>query len=315
MSNLWAAILLPEERPCLASPLLDGGSTTPQVRVWVALLAGQLPFAPAAITWQMWTQVPRRCGRRFRFPLPAWSGCSQPSPPVCCAALSPARVERLSVTIGTPLRASEQQQAPPPQANLLPEPTPKRPKRLYVGRDGVFVPLREAYKHGVFVPLREAYKHTKSLGDLTGRYGEGKSGVVYEACQDTAGKESRVRPHAYVATLDKGDAFGPWLGSLAHQHGHHRAKEGVGSGDGAPWIWHRAAKPFTGAVQSVDCFQASQQLAHVAAARCGKDTQEGHDGLHARPEELTSEQRSQVLAALQAWKPTSVVKQQLRQRT
>ena len=254
---------------------LDGGSTTTQVRLWVALLAGQLPFAQAATTLQMLTHV----------------------------ALSSASVERLSVTIGTALRTGEQQQAQQHQANLLPEPTSKRPKRLYVGMDGVFV------------PLREAYKHDKSLGDLTCRYGECKSGVVYEACQDKAGKDSRVRTHAYIATLDKVDAFGPLLGALAHQHGHHTAKEVVVLGDGAPWIWQIAAKQFTGAVQIVDFFHASEHLAKVAEARFGKDTQEGHAWLHARQEELKSDQLCQVLADLQAWKPTSVVKKQLRQST
>jgi Uncharacterised protein family (UPF0236) len=254
---------------------LDSGSTTTQVRLWVALLAGQLPFAQAATTLQMLTQVP----------------------------LSAASVERLSVTIGTALRSGEQQQAQQHQANTLPEPTNKRPKRLYVGMDGVFV------------PLREAYKHDKSLGDLTCRYGECKSGVVYEAYQDKTGKDSRVRTHAYIATLDKVDAFGPLLGTLAHRHGHHTAKEVVVMGDGAPWIWQIAAKQFTGAVQIVDFFHASEHLAKVAEARFGKDTQEGHTWLHTRQEELKSDQLCKVLADLQAWQPTSGDKKQLRQST
>ena len=254
---------------------LDGGSTTTQVRLWVALLAGQLPFAQAATTLQMLTQVP----------------------------LSPASVERLSVTIGTALRASEQQQAQQHQANYLPAPPTNAPS------GGMWAWTACSCR------LRAAYKHDKSLGDLTCRYGECKSGVVYEACQDNAGKDSRVRPHAYIATLDKVDAFGPLLGALAHQHGHHTAQEVVVIGDGAPWIWQIAAKQFTGAVQIVNFFHASEHLAHVAEARFGKDTQEGHDWRHARQEELKSDQLGKVLADLQAWKPTSAVKKQLRQST
>ena len=254
---------------------LDSGSTTTQVRLWVAFLAGQLPFAQAATTLQMLTHVP-----------------------LCAAS-----VERLSVTIGTALRASEQQQARQHHANTLPEPTNKRGKRLYVGMDGVFV------------PLRDAFKHDKSLGDLSCRYGECKSGVVYEAYQDKAGKDSHVRSCAYIATLDKVDVFGPLLGTLAHQHGHHTAKEVVVIGDGAPWIWQIAAKQFTGAVQIVDFFHASEHLAKVAEARFGKDTQEGHDWRNARQEELKSDQMGKVLADLQAWKPTSGGMKQLRQST
>lgn len=260
--------------PLDAALHLDSGSTTTQVRLWVALLSGQLPFAQAATTLQMLTHV----------------------------ALSAASVERLSLTIGTALRASEQQQAQQHQANTLPEPRGKRPKRLYVGMDGVFV------------PLRDAFKHDKSLGELSCRYGECKSGVVYETDQDKAGKDSRVRTQAYIATLDKVDAFGPLLGALAHQHGHHTAKEVIVIGDGAPWIWQIAAKQFTTAVQIVDFFHASEHLAHVAEARFGKDTQEGHDWLLARQEELKSDQLPKVLADLQAWRPTSGVKKQLRQR-
>ena len=103
--------------------------------------------------------------------------------------------------LAPPCALSEQQQAQQHHANTLPEPTNKRGKRLYVGMDGVFV------------PLRDAFKHDKSLGDLSCRYGECKSGVVYEACQDKAGKDSRVHTHAYIATLDKVDAFGPLLGT------------------------------------------------------------------------------------------------------
>ena len=261
--------------PLDAALHLDRGSTTTQVRLWVALLAGQLPFAQAATTLQMLTQV----------------------------ALSAASVERLSVTIGTALRASEQRQAQQHQADTLPKPTNKRCKRLYVGMDGVFV------------PLRDAFKHDKSLGELSCRYGECKSGVVYEAYQDKAGKDSRVRTHAYIATLDKVDAFGPLLGTLAHQHGHHTAKEVVVIGDGAPWIWQLAAKQFTGAVQIVDFFHASEHLAKVAEVRFGKETQEGRAWLLARQEELRSDQLSKVLADLQAWRPTSAPKKQLRHAT
>jgi hypothetical protein len=254
---------------------LDSGSTTTQVRLWVALLAGQLPFAQAATTLQMLTQV----------------------------ALSAASVERLSVAIGTSLRKHQHQQAQQHQAGTLPQPNHPRPKRLYIGLDGVFV------------PLREAWKKDKSQGALCCRWGECKSGVVYEACQDKQGKDSRVRTHAYVATLGEVDAFAPLLGTLAHQHGHHLAKEVVVIGDGAPWIWQLAAKQFRGAVQIVDFFHAAQHLAELAQARFGKDTQAAQDWLVARQEDLKTNHLDKVLAEIRAWRPASESKQQLRRRT
>jgi hypothetical protein len=254
---------------------LDSGTTTTQVRLWVALLAGQLPFAQAATTLQMLTQV----------------------------ALSGASVERLSVAVGTALRNHQHQQAKQHQAGSLPEPSQPRPKRLYIGLDGVFV------------PLRDAWKKDKSQGQLRCRFGECKSGVVYEALQDKQGKDSRVRTRAYIATLGNAEAFAPLLGTLAHQHGHHRAKEVVVIGDGAAWIWQLAAKQFGGAVQIVDFFHAAQHLATVAEARFGKDSAQAKQWQSARQEELKTNGVNKVLSEIRAWRPTSPSKRQLRSST
>ncbi len=254
---------------------LDSGSTTTQVRLWTALLAGQLPFAQAATTLQLLTRV----------------------------ALSAASVERLSVSIGTSLRQYQHQQAQQHQAGTLPKPSQPHPKRLYIGLDGVFV------------PLREAWKKDKSQGALTCRWGECKTGVVYEACQDKQGKDSRVRTRAYVATLGEVETFAPLLGTLAHQHGHHLAKEVVVIGDGAAWIWQLAARQFRGAVQIVDFFHAAQHLAEVAQARFGKDTQAAQEWLAARQEDLKTDRLDKVLAEIRAWRPASGAKRQLRLRT
>jgi len=267
--------------PLDASLGLDSGSTTTQVRLWVALLAGQLPFAQAATTLQMLTRV----------------------------SLSASSLERLSVAIGTALRQHQHQQAQRHQAGMLPAPSwpswpsGKPPRRLYIGLDGVFV------------PLRDAWKRDKSAGRLSCRYGECKSGVVYEAFVDKDGKDSQVRTHAYVATLDKVERFAPLLGTLAHQSGHHRAKEVIVIGDGAAWIWQLAAKQFAGAVEIVDFFHAAQHLGEVAEARFGIGSTEGKAWLSSRLEELKTDRLDQVLSALRSWRPSSVAKRQLRQST
>lgn len=254
---------------------IDRGSTTTQVRLWVALLAGQLPFAQAATTLEMLTRV----------------------------SLSAASLERLSVAIGTSLRSHQQEQAQKHQSGMLPVPKEKRPQRLYIGLDGVFV------------PLRDAWKKDKSQGELSCRYGECKSGVVYEAFQDEFGKDSRVRTHAYVATLDKVEDFAPLLGTLAHQQGHHLAKEVIVLGDGAAWIWQLAAKQFPQAIQIVDFFHAAEHLGKVAEARFGQGTQEGKLWQSSRLEELKKNQLVKVLAEIKAWRPTNASKKQLRQST
>lgn len=253
---------------------LDSGTTTTQVRLWVALLAGQMPFAQAATTLQMLTGV----------------------------ALSASSIERQSVIIGTSLRQHQQEQAQKHQAGRLPEPSCK-PRRLYIGLDGVFV------------PLRDAWKKDKSAGELLCRYGECKTGVVYEARGDNEGKDSQVRTHAYLATLDKVERFGPLLGTLAHQNGHHRAKEVIVIGDGAAWIWQLAAKQFAGAVQIVDFFHAAEHLGEVAEARFGEGSLEGKAWLSSRLEELKTNRLDQVLLSLRSWRPSSAVKQALRTST
>jgi hypothetical protein len=264
---------------CSFAPLdktlgLDSGSTTTQVRLWVALLAGQLPFAQAATTLQILTHVP----------------------------LSSASMERVSVSVGSSLRQYQHQQAKTHQLGCLPEPNSK-PKRLYIGLDGVFV------------PLRDAWKKDKSIGDLCCRYGECKCGVVYEAFQDKAGKDSQVRMHSYIATLDKVESFAPLLGTLAHQNGHHRAKEVIVIGDGAAWIWQVAAKHFSGAVQIVDFFHAVEHLSKVQEARFGKGADVGKAWVAARVEELKTNQLDKVLRDLKEWRPSSVAKKQLRKST
>jgi len=116
----------------------------------------------------------------------------------------------------------------------------------------------------------------------------------------------------WMATLDKVERFGPLLGTLAHQSGHHRAKEVVVIGDGAAWIWQLAAKQFAGAVQIVDFFHAAQHLGQVAEARFGVDSAEGKAWLSSRLAELKTDQLDRVLLALRSWRPSSAVKQQLR---
>jgi hypothetical protein len=168
---------------------------------------------------------------------------------------------------------------------------------------------------GVFVPLRDAWKKDKSLGNLSCRYGECKSGVVYEALPDKAGRDSQVRTRAYIATLDKVESFAPLLGTLAHVRGHHLAREVIVIGDGAPWIWQVAAKHFGGAVQIVDFFHAAQHLASVAEVRFGVGNAEGQAWVNARCEELQTTGVETVLAHLKAWKPTKQAHKELRRVT
>jgi transposase len=258
------------------SPLEDAlgvrGCTTEQVRLWSACLSAQLPFAQAATTLALLTRV----------------------------NLSAATLERVSVAVGRALRAEEEKQARLHQQGELSDARKSQPRRLYVGMVGLFV------------PLRDAWKKDGSQGALSCRWGECKVGVVYEPYQGRDGRDARVRTRAYTATFKSVEEFGPFIGTLAHENGHHWAKEVIVIGDGAPWIWNIAGKQFTRAVQIVDFFHACQHLAALADARFGTEADEGQEWQTARQEDLKNNRLDVVLADIKAWRPSNTQKQQLR---
>jgi hypothetical protein len=213
--------------------------------------------------------------------------------------LSAATMERISLLVGRSLRAQQKEEAHKHHLDHLPE-SRVRPRRLYISMDGIFAPLRDAWsKDG-------------SKGSLSCRFGECKVGVVYEPLQDGQGRDQKVHTRAYVSTFESVDTFGPLLGTLAHQHGHHQAKEVIVLADGAPWIWQIAAKQFTGSVQIVDFFHACQHLATVAESRFGKGSAEGAQWLTARKDDLKEGRIASVLDEIKAWKPRSVAKRKQR---
>ena len=189
-----------------ATPGLDRGETTPQVRHRVALLAPHLGFATTAQVLEQTRAL----------------------------NLIAATVERTAC-----------------------------PRRLYIGADGLMMPLREMWKQDY------------SPGSLTCRYDECKTGVVYEAAADTTGRDTRVRTRAYTATLQGVGTFERLPGTLVHRCGYHAAREVVTLGDGALWIGNMFGRLFPGSIQILDFYHACDHLVHVAEAMYGKDIEAG----------------------------------------
>jgi hypothetical protein len=213
-----------------------------------------------------------------------------------------ATVERTAVHIGTALRQAQRQRAQEHQAGRLPVPA-VQPQRLYLGLDGAML------------PVREPWKRDGSAGELDCHFSECKLGVVYEAIPGEKG-DVGVRQRAYVATLAGVEEFGPLFGALAHEQGQHLAKERVGIGDGAPWIWQALAKQCPGLVEIVDFWHASEHLWAVANAIFGAPSPEAHPEakawVAARQEELKRDQVKAVLRAIAAWKPHTTALRKLR---
>ncbi|KAG8526078.1 uncharacterized protein KY384_000070 [Bacidia gigantensis] len=184
-------------------------------------------------------------------------------------------VERMALAVGSALGEQQQKDVVAHHHDRLPEPEGKARRRLYIGMDGV--------------------------------------GVVYEPAQDKNGKDTQVLARAYVATLQNAQAFGPLLGTAAHQQGQPRCRDVVAIGDGAAWIWQIAAKQFTGATQIVDFFHACQHLTNVADARFGVGSAESQSWQKARRADLLCDKVENVLLEIKAWQPRSEGKRKLRQ--
>jgi hypothetical protein len=214
--------------------------------------------------------------------------------------VSASTVERIAVSVGTQLREAQVAEAALHHADQLPDRRTACPRRLYVGADGVMA------------PLRDEWKQDGSLGKLNCRYGECKTGVVYETFVDKWGKDSRVSTRSYVATTQDVTTFEPLLGLLAHRAGHHAAKEVIVLGDGAVWIWLMFARLFPGAIQILDFYHACEHLALVADAMLGKGTEASKQWQKERQADLKDNGVGHVIAAITAWMPTTDAAQEVK---
>jgi hypothetical protein len=215
--------------------------------------------------------------------------------------LGASTVERITLGVGASLRAAQREQVQRHREGRLGQATVK-PTRLYIGMDGKMV------------PLRDAWKQDGSAGGLVCRWGECKTGVVYEARPGEPGDRG-VGRKAYVATLGSAASFGGLIATLAHQQGVHWAGEVAVLGDGASWIWQLAAAHFPGATQIVDFFHASEHLWALANERFGPESAAGREWVLARQAELKGDQVEAVVAAIKLWQPRNVERRLLRQRT
>jgi hypothetical protein len=199
-------------------------------------------------------------------------------------SLGASTVERLAVAVGNRLRQGQRQASEAHHVGCGPA-VERKPTRLYVSVDGLFV------------PLRDAWKKDGSAGDLVCRFGECKTAVVYEARSGPKGDEG-VRWREYTATFSKVEVFGPLVATLAHRCGQHFASEVIFLADGQPYNWSLAAAHFPGAIQIVDYMHARQHLYGVIHAVLGEGSSLAGPWIDARQAELFADRVHAVWEAI-----------------
>lgn len=248
---------------------LDAGTTTRQVRLWMADLAARLPFVEATVTLEHLTGV----------------------------EVAATTLAFTAVAIGTALR-QVQQEAAEHHRRGRPPAVQRKPHRLYISIDGIST------------PLREPWKRDGSAGPLVCRGGECKTAIVYEARPTPKGDQG-VLYRTLLASLEEVTQFTPLVATLAHQAGHHYARELVVLADGAAWIWNLAAAQFPTALQILDFFHASQHLFSVAHAFLGEGTAAAKAWVTERQQQWKRDEVEAVLAAIEAFVPRSEEQRQL----
>jgi hypothetical protein len=159
---------------------LDAGSTTAQVRDWIAQVAAQLPFASTGALLARLTGV----------------------------VVGESTVERVTVAVGNALSQAQRAAATPEQRRFLPAPRHK-PQRLYISMDGIMTPLRDPWKRdGSRGTLTCRWGECKTAVLYEARPGEkGDAGVVRRAYLATLGDVDTFRPLISTAARQCGYAY------------------------------------------------------------------------------------------------------------
>jgi hypothetical protein len=212
--------------------------------------------------------------------------------------VSAATVKRVTVATGTALAVSQQREAHQHQHGHLPVPAVK-PGRLYATIDALFL------------PLRDPWKRDGSRGKLVCRWGECKLAALYEGVPDADGRD-RVGVRSYTATLERAREFGPRVGTLAHAHGDHLARERVVLSDAAPWIENLAAVYFPRSTPILDYVHAREHLFRVAHTQFGEGSAQAGAWMAAREAELMEDRVEAVLEAIAAWRPKKKEQREVR---
>ena len=186
----------------------------------------------------------------------------------------------------------------------LDESNKNSPTRLYVGVDGVMVPIvtqTEKDKRRKNQSIRRQQRSASGVGNAKPLpparkgsdegYKEMKIGLFYD--------QQKKHRHAFVTEGDS-EAFGPLLKEHARQVAFEQADECLSLTDGAKWIAGQIYRILLLIkVMLLDFYHLSQHV-HAAAKCCLGETQEAKDWTTARLKEIKELGVTPVLAAIDA---------------
>jgi hypothetical protein len=212
---------------------------------------------------------------------------------VCGIRLSASSVQRLAKETGRYLRS--EWEARERRLRECPDADPKgpAPEQLHISMDGV-------------------------MAHVGGAWREVKLGVCYQrGAQGAKGmKAAKAAPvqTSYYATLASSDQFGRRMHALGWVAKEPLCRKVAVLADGSDWIWREAAKRFTGRVQILDFFHASEHLWTVARSRFAQDEQAASEWVSEQKAELLEEDKGvdTVIQRIREWQPATEADREVR---
>jgi len=228
---------------------LDSGCASVGVRTKVARLAAWIPFGDVSV------ELRELCG----------------------IYLSSNTAWRIAESVGERIKDYRHQREQMILSGNMASPE-ATPDRLYIGIDGVHVPM------------------------FDGSYHEAKAGIVYRTHEQEG--QVKISNAAYTATLKRTDAFGEQVYAMAFDGGVQNAKDIACIGDGASWIWNSFSHHYPDAIQILDYYHACEHLDEVAKAWYGEDSDKTKCWLEARKLDLLSDCVDTVIRSICSWHPS-----------
>ena len=227
---------------------LDSGCTSVGVRTKVGRLGAMIPFGDVSLELRL----------------------------LCGIALSSNTAWRIAESMGDRVKEERSKREDLVLCGDVEAPD-TNPGRLYIGIDGVHVPM------------------------CNGTYHEAKTGIVYQTVQK--GDKTKISNAKYTATLQRTEAFGEQVYALAFDQGVESADDLACLGDGAVWIWNSFSHHYPSAVQILDYYHATEHLDDVAKAWYGEDSEKAKCWLEARKLDLLSDCVETVIRSIRCWRP------------